>query len=740
MVDGNEEQKTERVETEMAEQIQIPCGENPIIIETGKMAKQAAGSVTVQQGGTTVLVAVVCADERREGIDFLPLTVDYREKTYAAGKIPGGFFKREGRPTEREILTCRLIDRPIRPLFPEGFTNELQVYAIVLSSDREYNPDVLAVLGASAALSISDIPFQEAIGACRVGRVNGQIVINPQFSELEESTLNLVVASSKEGILMVEAGANQEPEDVMLEALDAGFEHNQQQISAIEQLKASVGVPDREYTVGVLDPAIMDQVRQQSAERIRALYNGERSKAERKQGLKEIRTELIEALVTEEGQWSEKDIKMAIHDVDREVVRGMILNESLRDDGRGLTEIRPITIDVGILPRTHGSCLFTRGETQALCVATLGTGRDEQLVESLEGESRKSFMLHYNFPSFSVGEVRRPSGPGRREIGHGALAERAITPIVPAKEDFPYTLRVVSEILESNGSSSMATICATSMSLMDGGVPIEAAVAGIAMGLIMEGDQVSVLTDISGSEDHLGDMDFKVAGTREGITALQMDIKAPRVTPATMRDAIEAARTARFEVLDKMEQALARPREALSDFAPRISVLQINVDRIRDVIGPGGKMIRSIIAETGASIDVEDDGTIYVSSVDAESSQKAIKWIEDLTAEVEVGKIYTGTIRRIMNFGAFAEILPGRDGLIHVSKLSEGFVDNVEDIVKVGDEVRVKVVEIDDQKRINLSKVAADREEGRTESSDTSDTSDTSDASDASEAEVAESR
>ena len=674
-------------------------------IEVGRMAKQADGAALVCFGETMVLVTAVAARSGREGIDFFPLTCDYQERTFAAGKIPGGFFKREGRPSEKEILTSRLIDRPIRPLFPEGFMSETQVIATVLSHDRENDPDVIALTGASAALHVSDIPFHGPIAAVRMGRIAGQLIVNPTQGQLEQSELNMVVAGSRDGIVMVEGGAQMLPEDVMLDALFTAHQALQVILDLQDELQRAVGVPKRAITVAQRDEALFARFEAATTPRIQAAFQVS-GKHERAAAVRQVEDEAVAKFSTEFPEQT-KTLRGLCEEVKSRVLRGAIVSEGRRVDGRGLKDIRPITCEVGVLPRTHGSGLFTRGETQALVVATLGTSSDEQKIDALIGEHFKKFMLHYNFPPFSVGEVKFLRSPGRREIGHGALAERALQAVLPVEEEFPYTIRVVSEILESNGSSSMATVCGGTLSLMDAGVPIKAPVAGIAMGLIKEGDAVRILSDILGDEDHLGDMDFKVAGTAEGITALQMDIKIGRVTRDIMREALYQAREGRLHILQAMAATMPRPRTDLSAHAPRIVTLKIRPEKIRDVIGPGGKVIRSIIDETGVKIDVEDDGTVLIASSDGTAMQRAVELIQGITAEAEVGRIYKGTVRKIVDFGAFVEILPGTDGLLHISQIGPGRVQRVSDVLKEGDEVMVKVLEVDKQGKIRLSRKEA---------------------------------
>jgi len=669
------------------------------------MARQAGGSALVQYGETVVLVTATAAREARENVDFFPLTCDYQEKTFAAGKIPGGFFKREGRQSEKEILNSRLIDRPLRPLFPEGFRCETQIVATVLSFDKENDADMPALIGASAALEVSDIPFHGPIAGVRMGRIGGQLVVNPMSSQYAESELQLIVAGSRDAIVMVEGGAKMLSEDVVLDALFTAHREMQKILDLQDELRKALGKPKRTVVAPAVDTVLQKRVRDVALPKIRTAMETS-GKHERSDAVRQVRTDLLAALATEFPD-KERDIKGFFEEAHYDAVRGLIVEQRRRIDGRGLADIRPITSEVGVLPRTHGSALFTRGETQALVVATLGTSSDEQKIDALGGEVYKKFMLHYNFPPYSVGEVKFLRGPGRREIGHGALAGRAVEAVMPDEGSFPYTVRVVSEILESNGSSSMASVCGSSLALMDAGVPIKAPVAGIAMGLIREGNEIRVLSDILGDEDHLGDMDFKVAGTADGITAVQMDIKIGGVTREIMRDALYQAREGRLHILGKMKEALGEARADMSTYAPRITTLKIKVDRIRDVIGPGGKVIRGIIEETGVKIDVEDDGTIYIASADGVAMQKAIDWVNRLTAEAEVGKIYKGIVKKIMDFGAFVEILPGTDGLVHISQLAPERVKEVRDVLKEGDEVMVKVLEVDKTGKIRLSRKEA---------------------------------
>jgi polyribonucleotide nucleotidyltransferase len=674
------------------------------------MAKQAGGAALVQYGETVVLATAVASDSARPGIDFFPLTVDYQEKTFAAGKIPGGFFKREGRPAEKEVLTSRLIDRPIRPLFPRGFLCETQIIATVLSIDKENDPDMVALIGASAALHVSDIPFHGPVAAVRIGRKDGAFVINPLQPDYDALDLSVVVAGSKDSIVMVEGGARGLSEDVVLDALYTAHAEMQAVIEMQEELRGAVGKAKREVVAPAVDADLSARVEALAAEKISQALEFT-AKQERASALREVEADVATAALLEFPD-RESAVRDAYEKVKKRTFRRTIAMQKRRLDGRGPTEVRPISCEVEVLPRTHGSALFTRGETQALAVTTLGTSSDEQKIDALIGEHYKKFMLHYNFPPFSVGEVKFLRSPGRREIGHGALAERALVGVLPAEEEFPYTIRLVSEILESNGSSSMATVCGGTLSLMDAGVPIKAPVAGIAMGLIKEGDEITVLSDILGDEDHLGDMDFKVAGTAQGITALQMDIKIQGVTKEIMRQALHQARDGRLHILDAMNRALSEPRKSISAHAPRIVTLKIRPEKIRDVIGPGGKVIRGIIEETGVKIDVEDDGTVYVASSDQTSMQRAIDLIEGITVEAQVGKIYKGTVRRIVDFGAFVEILPGTDGLLHISQIGPGRVQRVSDVLKEGDQIPVKVLEIDRSGKIRLSRKEALGETG----------------------------
>jgi len=687
----------------------IRVGGKEITVETGHLARQADAAVTMRCGDTIVLVTAVASNEPRD-VDFFPLTIDVEEKMYAAGKIPGGFIKREGRPSEKSILTARLIDRPLRPSFAEGFRNETQVIATVLSVDQMNPPDVLALVGASTALTISDIPFEGPIGGVRVGRVDGEWLINPTFQELERSDIDLVVAGTRDAILMVEAGASEVPEEEILEGFEIAQAANRELVEFQERLREIAGVPKREVVLAEPDTELEGRVRAAAAERLsEALRNAD--KLAREAAVAAVRQDVVTALAGEEGP-SQADITKILYKLEKELMRRMILKEGIRVDGRKTDEIRPISCAVGLLPRTHGSGLFTRGQTQVLSVVTLGTVGEIQRLDGLGIEEYKRFLHHYNFPPFSTGEAGFLRGPRRREIGHGALVERALTPILPAEEDFPYTIRIVSEVLESNGSSSMASCCGSTLGMMDAGIPILAPVAGVAMGLIKEGEDFAVLSDIQGLEDALGDMDFKVAGTEKGITALQMDMKVSGVDRALMQRALAQAREGRLFILGKMLEVLPEPRTSMSEFAPRILTLQIPVDKIRDVIGPGGRMIRSIIEDTGADIDIQDDGTVFVSSKDHAGGERAKRMIEQLTKEVEPGEKYLGHVTRIMPFGAFVEVLPGKEGLVHISRLAPHRVEKVEDVVNVGDEVEVEVTEIDRQNRINLTVAGVEAKPG----------------------------
>jgi polyribonucleotide nucleotidyltransferase len=683
--------------------VKIKLGGEEIVISTGKLAKQADGAVTVQYGGTMVLVTAVCSHQPREGLDFFPLTVEYQEKTFAAGKIPGGFFKREGRPSQKAILTSRMIDRPIRPLFPEGMSNEVQVIATVLSSDSKNDSDILGIIGTSAALTISDIPFNGPIGGVRVGLVGDKFVVNPTFAEMEDSKLDLIVVGNEESVIMLEAGCDKLSEDTMIEAIKFGHDNLKPLLDIQNQLAKKVGKPKREDVTYVgVNEELYQKIKPKAQGKLKEIMQLT-EKQQRVNGLDALKEQLTEEEGGSEDESVAGDVKRVIYKLEKEVLRDLTLNEKKRVDGRKFDEIRELTSDINILPQTHGSGLFTRGETQALAVTTLGTAADEQRIDALEGETFKSFMLHYNFPPFSVGEARPMRGPGRREIGHGALAEKALTPVLPSKEEFPYTIRLVSEILESNGSSSMATVCAGSLSLMASGVPLSDAVSGIAMGLVKEGDNYAVLTDIAGAEDHFGDMDFKVAGTKDGVTAVQMDLKVKGVSFDILKAAFDQANKARMQILDNMKKTIAKPLDDIAPYAPRIVTIMVKPDKIRDVIGSGGKVIRGIIADTGADINIEDDGTCQVASSDKESLDRAVAIIQGIIEEPEIGRIYDATVVNITNFGAFVEFLPKQEGLVHVSELSKEYVKDVTEVVKQGDKVKVKLIGIDDQGRVKLS-------------------------------------
>ena len=687
----------------MVHTVELDIAGRTLRLETGRIAKQADGAVWASYGETVVLATAVSAQTAKPGTDFLPLTVDYQEKTYAAGKIPGGYFKREGRPSEKEVLTSRLIDRPLRPLFPENYYFETQVIASVLSVDKTGSSDVIGITAASAALAISNIPFQGPVAGVKIGRVNGQFVVNPDLETMDKSELHLVVAGTADAVMMVEAGANELSEATMLQALELAHAEIKKIVAKIDELAKKVGNKKREVKAEHIDPALAAQVKAMVAQPIRDAIMIP-NKTARQERLDQVMAEAVEKLKNPNAPDSERHIKIVFHGLEYTEVRNMILEKGSRADGRGPADIRPITCEVGILPRTHGSALFTRGETQSLAVVTLGTTDDEQRIDALEGEYTRTFMLHYNFPPFSVGEARPLRSPGRREVGHGALAERALKPVIPGKDVFPYTLRLVSEILESNGSSSMATVCGGTLAMMDAGVPIKEPVAGIAMGLIKEDERVMILSDILGLEDHLGDMDFKVCGTKNGVTALQMDIKIGGITTALMQQALEQARVGRLHILGHMAKALTGARTELSPFAPRIYTMKVKQDKIRDIIGQGGKTIRSIQADCGVKINVEDSGLVTIASSDGESLQKAKDIISRLTEEVEVGKVYMGTVRKIMDFGAFVEVLPGTDGLVHISQLAHHRVKAVSDEVAEGDQILVKVLEIDRQGKIRLSR------------------------------------
>jgi len=697
----------------------LPLGGRELIIETGRMAKQANGAVFMRYGDTAVLVAATSSPDPREGIDFFPLTVDYEERLYAVGKIPGGFIKREGRPSEKAILSSRLIDRPVRPLFPNGYRNDVHVVATVMSVDQDNPPDVTAINGASAALTISDIPFMGPIGAVIVGRVDGKFIINPTIAQAEVSDMHVTVAGTKDAVIMVEAGAKEVPEDVMLEAIMYGHEEIKKIVAFLEAyreeaLAMGLAKPNQEPKLYEPDADVVAAVRDYAYSKFEAVakasIDNRYSKKVREDAFKQVKNEArtyFAENIYQETPEKMKDVSETLGKLEKEIMRKFITVDKVRIDGRALDEVRPITCEVSALPRTHGSGLFTRGQTQILTVCTLGAVGDEQILDGLGVEESKRYMHHYNFPPYSVGEARFMRGPGRREIGHGALAERALEPMIPSEEEFPYTIRLVSEALESNGSTSMGSVCGSTLSLMDAGVPIKAPVSGVAMGLIKEGDEFVVLTDIQGVEDHLGDMDFKVAGTKKGITAIQMDIKISGINRDILSRALDQALKGRMHIMDKMLAVLPEPRPDLSPFAPRIITFTIDPDKIRTVIGPGGKMIKKIIDETGVKIDIEDDGRVFIAAVDGEAGKRAKEIIESLVADVEVGKIYLGKVMRIMDFGAFVEVLPGKEGLVHISQLAEQRVGKVEDVVKLGDEIMVKVTKIDEQGRVNLSRKEA---------------------------------
>jgi polyribonucleotide nucleotidyltransferase len=686
----------------MPKQYAVDFAGRPLRVEIGRMAKQAHGSCTLRYGDTVVLVTVCRSDTASAGVDFMPLTVNYAEMTYAAGKIPGGFFKREGKPSEREVLVSRLIDRPLRPLFQENYYNETQVIATVLSVDQENDPELLGIIGASIALGISDIPFNGPIAGVRVGAADGALICNPSLRQQKEGELDLIVAGSTDSIIMVEGGSKFVSEDFLLDALKFAQDNIRPVIELQNTIISECGEKKLDTTAPQTDNAIALRVGEVLGERLKAALRIPQ-KQERYGTIGNLKKEVLSVLAPEfEGR--EKEIEAAFSDMKYRIMREMVLKERLRVDGRGPKDIREITCDVGLLPRTHGSALFTRGETQAMVVTTLGTSEDEQKIDALSGWEYKTFMLHYNFPPFSVGEVKFLRGPGRREIGHGALAERAVGKVMPQEGTFPYTIRIVSDILESNGSSSMATVCGASLSLMDAGVPIKTHVAGIAMGLIKEGPDMVVLSDILGDEDHLGDMDFKVAGTADGVTALQMDIKIPGVTAEILKDALYQAREGRLRIIEKMKASIQEPREELSSYAPRIITIMVKPEKIKDVIGPGGRNIKGIVLETGAKIDIDDTGKVNIASVDESAAQKAIAIIKRLTQEPEVGKVYTGRVKKIMDFGAFVEIFPGTEGLLHISQISTERIKNVRDVLKEGDEVTVKLIEMDRDGKLRLSR------------------------------------
>ncbi|MCG5530630.1 polyribonucleotide nucleotidyltransferase [Halorhodospira halochloris] len=685
-------------------------GDHEVTLETGGIARQADGAVIVNMADTVVLVTAVGDKDPSAARDFLPLTVNYQERTYAAGRIPGGFFKREGRPSEKETLTCRLIDRPIRPMFPEGFRQEVQIIATVLSLNDEVDPDIPAMIGTSAALAISGIPFDGPMGACRVGYIDGEFSLNPTYSDLENSDLDLVVAGSRDAVLMVESEANLLPESTMLDAVLFGHEQLQKAINAIDELAAEVGKPRWDWQPPQKNTALEEAVAECIYAELEQAYQIA-DKQERQEKVAALRDKAVEQIGDDEREgWSCADVGEVFKGLEKKIVRGRIIAGEPRIDGRDNHTVRPLNIQAGVLPRTHGSAIFTRGETQAIVVTTLGTGRDAQVIDALEGERREQFMLHYNFPPYCVGETGFIGTPKRREIGHGKLAKRGVEAVMPSQEEFPYVIRVVSEVTESNGSSSMATVCGTSLSLMDAGVPLKTQVAGIAMGLIKEGDQFAVLTDILGDEDHLGDMDFKVAGSLDGVTALQMDIKIDGITREIMENALESARNGRLHILEQMNKVLEQPRDQMSEYAPRLLTMKIDPERIRDVIGKGGATIRGLTEETGTSIDISDEGVVTIASADKSAAEEAKRRIELLTADVEVGRVYDGKVAKLMDFGAFVNILPGRDGLVHISQISNNRVENVADELAEGDAVRVKVLEVDRQGRIRLSMKAVEEE------------------------------
>ncbi|AEI44289.1 polyribonucleotide nucleotidyltransferase [Paenibacillus mucilaginosus] len=690
----------------MQKQVQMDLGGRTLILETGRLAKQANAAVVAKYGDTVILCTVTASSEPKD-LDFFPLTVNYEERLYSVGKIPGGFIKREGRPSEKAILASRLTDRPIRPLFPEGFRNDVQIANIVMSVDQDCSPEIAAMIGTSAALSISDVPFNGPVGGVIVGRVDGQFVINPTLEQADKSDIHLVVAGTKDAIMMVEAGADEVPEEVMLEAIMFGHDEIRKIVAVQEQLVAEAGKPKMEVKLHAVDAEVSAAVREFAQARLIEAIKVQEKHA-RQEAIDAVNAEAKEhfALVYAETPEKMADVKETLYDIVKEEVRRLITHDKVRPDGRALDEIRPIECDISLLPRTHGSGLFTRGQTQALSICTLGALGDVQILDGIDLEESKRFMHHYNFPPFSVGEARPLRPPGRREIGHGALGERALEPIIPNETDFPYTIRLVSEVLESNGSTSQASICASTLALMDAGVPIKAPVAGVAMGLIKDGEHFSILSDIQGMEDHLGDMDFKVAGTAKGVTALQMDIKIDGIDRSILTQSLEQAKVGRMHILNKMLERIQEPKTSLSKYAPKILTMQINPDKIRDVIGAGGKIINKIIEETGVKIDIEQDGRVFIASSNQEMNEKARQIIEGIVREVIVGEIYLGTVKRIEKFGAFVEILPGKDGLVHISQLSTERVAKVEDAVKIGDQITVKVTEIDGQGRVNLSRKA----------------------------------
>ncbi|MEK4250217.1 polyribonucleotide nucleotidyltransferase [Paenibacillus sp. FSL W7-1287] len=690
----------------MQHRVETTLGGRPLVLETGRLAKQANAAVMVRYGETAVLCTVTASTEPKD-LDFFPLTVNYEERLYAVGKIPGGFIKREGRPSEKAILSSRLTDRPIRPLFPEGFRNDVQIANIVMSVDRDCSPEIAAMIGTSAALTISDVPFNGPVGGVVVGRINGEFIINPTVAQEQESDIYVVVSGTKDAIMMVEAEANEVPESVMLEAIMFGHDAIKELIVSIEELQKLAGKEKMEVVLHTVDEAVNKAVREFASERLVAAVSIAEKHA-RQDAIDAVNAETVAHFEEVYAETPEliADVKEVLYDIVKEEVRRLITHDKVRPDGRALSEIRPIECDVALLPRTHGSGLFTRGQTQALSICTLGALGDVQILDGISAEETKRFMHHYNFPPFSVGEARPLRPPGRREIGHGALGERALSKVIPSEEEFPYTIRLVSEVLESNGSTSQASICASTLAMMDAGVPIKAPVAGIAMGLIKDGDQFSILSDIQGMEDHLGDMDFKVAGTAEGVTAIQMDIKIQGIDRAILEQALDQAREGRLHILGKMTEVMTSSRSSLSRYAPKIVSMKINPDKIRDVIGSGGKIINKIIEETGVKIDIEQDGSVFIASSDEEMNERAKQIIEGIVKEVVVGEIYLGTVKRIEKFGCFVEILPNKDGLVHISQLSTERVAKCEDVVKIGDQITVKVTEIDQQGRVNLSRKA----------------------------------
>ena len=680
---------------------EMELGGRKLIVENGKLAKQANGAVLVRYGDTVVLVTATASAEPREGVDFFPLTVDYEEKMYAAGKIPGGFIKREGRPSSDAILCARLIDRPIRPLFPKGFRNDVQIVATVLSVEQDNAPELAAMIGASAALTVSDIPFMGPIAGVRVGRINDEFIINPTEEQRKVSSLNLTVAGSYDAVMMVEAGANELPEEVILDAILFGHAAIKKIVEFQNNIQQECGKEKREVKLFTVPDELSAAIREYAKDRLDAATRNP-DKLDRDAHIADINADVMEHFLVEYPEM-DKEIAMALHDLEKEIVRHMITHEKIRPDGREVEEVRPVSCEVGLLPRTHGSGLFTRGQTQILTVTTLGSLADEQIIDGLGPETTKHYIHHYNFPGYSVGEARPIRSPGRREIGHGALAERALVPVIPSIEEFPYTIRLVSEVLESNGSSSMGSVCGSTLSLMNAGVPIKRPVSGVAMGLVKDGDKYTILTDIQGMEDALGDMDFKVAGTTEGVTAIQMDIKVDGLDRDILYSALQQAKRGRAFILNKMLECIDKPAADLSPYAPRVETIKIKVDKIRDVIGTGGKVVKKIIDDTGVQIDIHEDGNIFITSADAEGMKQAKQMIEDIVREVEVGEIYTGKVTRLLKFGAFVEVLPGKEGLCHISQLANNRVEKVEDVVQVGDQLQVKVIEIDDKGRINVS-------------------------------------